>query len=217
MSDTYGLPAAGAGDSTEDWGDFAAEISDQVESFVLAVREIAAGESPETAVSLLLLQVSQVLLAGGRLGAVQDVVPDDRFEPDAGDDADLEGVRAALANLLEPVDEYTEVFDPYGDPPEVVTTSLSDDIADVVVDLVHGLQHYKAGRTVEALWWWQFSYLSNWGATASAALRALQSVISHVRLDATVQHDAELVVEDRLLAETAASAVAPPMGYVPRH
>ncbi|RKS75408.1 uncharacterized protein DUF5063 [Motilibacter peucedani] len=216
MSDTHTLVPTGDGQS-EDWGDFAAEISDQVESFVLAVREIAAGESPETAVSLLLLQVSQVLLAGGRLGAVQDVVPDERFEPDAGDDADLDGVRTSLANLLEPVDEYTEVFDPYGEPPEVVTTTLSDDIADVVVDLVHGLQHYKAGRTVEALWWWQFSYLSNWGATASAALRALQSVISHVRLDAGAQHDAELVVEDRLLAETAASAVAPPQGYVPRH
>ncbi|NHC44406.1 DUF5063 domain-containing protein [Motilibacter aurantiacus] len=199
----------------EDWGDFAAEIADQVESFVLAVREIAAGESPETAVSLLLLQVSQVLLAGGRLGAVQDIVPDERFEPDTGDDADVEGIRSSLGNLLDPVDEYSEVFDPYGEPPEVVTTTLSDDLADVVSDLVHGLQHYKAGRHVEALWWWQFSYLSNWGSTASAALRALQSVVSHVRLDALAD-DPELAVEDRLLAETAASAVAPPQDFVPR-
>jgi hypothetical protein len=214
MSDTPTLPSAA--ETREDWGDFAAEIADQVESFVLAVREIAAGQSPETAISLLLLEVSQVLLAGARLGAVQDVVPVERFEPDTGGDADLEGIRSALAGLLEPVDEYAEVFDPYADPPEVVSTTLSDDIADVVVDLVHGLQHYKAGRTVEALWWWQFSYLSNWGSTASAALRALQSVIGHVRLDATVAHDEEMVQEDRLLAQTAADAVAPPVAYVPR-
>ncbi len=195
------------GDVAEDWGDFAAEIADQVESFVVAVREIAAGESPETAVSLLLLEVSQVLLAGGRLGAVQDVVPDERFETDTDDDPDVDGVRAALANLLEPIDEYTEVFDPYADPVELISTALSDDVADVVTDLVHGLQHFKAGRTVEALWWWQFSYLSNWGATASAALRALQSVVSHVRLDAAV--DEEILAEDRLLAETSAQALAP--------
>ncbi|WP_254710554.1 DUF5063 domain-containing protein, partial [Streptomyces lunaelactis] len=30
-------------------------------------------------------------------------------------------------------------------------------------DLRHGLAHYRSGRTSEALWWWQFSYFSNWG------------------------------------------------------
>lgn len=43
--------------------------------------------------------------------------------------------------------------------------------------------HYRAGRTSEALWWWQFSYFSNWGTTASATLRALHSVLAHVRLN----------------------------------
>ena len=189
----------------DDLSDFTAEVADQIESFIVSVREIAAGESPDTAVSLLLLQVSQLLLAGGRLGAIQDVVPDERFEPDTGSDADVEGIRASLANLLEPIDEYHEVFDPYGDR-DVVEMRLSDDIADVVTDLVHGLQHYRAGRSLEALWWWQFSYLSNWGGTATAVLRALQSVVSHVRLDADVE--TPTLVEDRLLAEVAAKAVA---------
>jgi hypothetical protein len=189
----------------DDFSDFTAEVADQIESFIVSVREIAAGESPDTAVSLLLLQVSQLLLAGGRLGAIQDVVPDERFEADTGFDADVEGIRTSLANLLEPIDEYHEVFDPYGDR-EVVDMRLSDDIADVVTDLVHGLQHYRAGRSLEALWWWQFSYLSNWGGTATAVLRALQSVVSHVRLDAEVE--TATLVEDRLLAEVAAKAVA---------
>ena len=65
------------------WG-LHVEIADQVESFCVAVREIAAAEDPDYAISLLLLEVSQLLLAGGRLGAISDVVPDERFEPDAG-------------------------------------------------------------------------------------------------------------------------------------
>ena len=80
------------------------------------------------------------------------------------------------------------------------TSRLSDDIADVMSDLLHGLQHYRAGRGSEALWWWQFSYLSNWGSTASSVLRALHSVVSHVRLDTPI--DDTIKVEDRLLAET---------------
>ena len=185
---------------SDDLTDFTAEIADQVASFIVAVREIAAGENPEHAISMLLLEVSQLLLAGGRLGAIHDVVPEERFEPDAGWDPDVDGVRASLANLLEPIDDYVEVFDPYDEKPEIVESRLSDDLANVLSDLVHGLQHYSAGRPVEALWWWQFSYLSNWGSTAGAALRALQSVVSHVRLDA--DGDDDILVEDRLLAET---------------
>ncbi len=200
MSDTTTEPA-------DDLSDFTAEVADQIESFVLAVREVAAGESPETAVSLLLLEVSQLLLAGGRLGAIQDVVPDERFEPDTDLDPDVEGIRVSLANILDPIDEFTEVFDPYGEP-DLVVNRLSDDIADLVNDLTHGLLHYRAGRSLEALWWWQFSYLSNWGSTATAVLRALHSVVSHVRLDA--QDDSPVVVEDRLLAEAAAAAAGHP-------
>ena len=69
--------------TTDDLGDFTIEIADQVESFCVAVREIAAAEDPDYAISLLLLETSQLLLAGGRLGAISDVVPDERFEPDA--------------------------------------------------------------------------------------------------------------------------------------
>ena len=192
----------------DDLTDFTVEIADQVETFVLAVREIAAAEDPDYAVSLLLLQVSQLLLAGGRLGAISDVVPDERFEPDTGFDPDVEGIRTSLANLLEPIDEYAALFDPYALEPELFTSRLSDDIADVMSDLLHGLAHFRAGRSTEALWWWQFSYLSNWGSTASSVLRALHSVVSHVRLDTAV--DDATVVEDRLLAETAADAVVKP-------
>jgi hypothetical protein len=45
----------------------------------------------------------------------------------------------------------------------------------------------------EALWWWQFSYVASWGGEASGALRALQSVIAHDRLDAEFESEQEVV------------------------
>src|SRR5450755_3557177 len=138
---------------TDDLSDFAAEIADQVESFVIAVREVARGAEPGGAVSMLLLEVSQLLLAGGRLGAIGDVVPTERWEPDAGPDPDIDELRERLAVLLGPIDRYVEVFDPYEAPPSAANFVLSDDLAGVTGDLLHGLQHYRAGRANDALGW----------------------------------------------------------------
>ncbi|MGY1437073.1 DUF5063 domain-containing protein [Streptomyces reniochalinae] len=168
---------------TQDPDDFAVQISDQVHSFIVSVAEVAKGDEPDSAVPYLLLEVSQLLLAGGRLGAHEDIVPDERYEPDVGPEADVDELRERLATLLDPVDVYSEVFDPYVPRSAPVACRISDDLADIITDLRHGMAHYRAGRVSEALWWWQFSYLSNWGPTASAALRALQSLVAHVRLD----------------------------------
>ncbi|MFH9106500.1 DUF5063 domain-containing protein [Streptomyces albus] len=168
---------------TDNPDDFAVQISDQIESFIVSVTEVAKGDEPDSAVPYLLLEVSQLLLAGGRLGAHEDIVPDERYEPDVGPEPDVDELRERLAALLDPVDVYSEVFDPYVPRATPVACRISDDLADVVTDLRHGMAHYHAGRVSEALWWWQFSYLSNWGPTASAALRALQSLVAHVRLD----------------------------------
>ena len=97
----------------QDPDDFAVQIADQIESFIVAVTEVAKGEEPGTAVPFLLLEVSQLLLAGGRLGAHEDILPDERYEPDLGPEPDADGLRERLAALLEPVDVYSEVFDPY--------------------------------------------------------------------------------------------------------
>ncbi len=168
----------------------AEETAVDAQHYLDAVTEVAAGSSPDTAVPMLLLAVSQVLLAGARLGAINDVVPSERFEPDAGPDPDVDPVRVGLANLLDGLDEYADVVDPLTSG-EVVEGSLSDDLADVAADLAHGMRHYRVGQVDEALWWWQFSYLSTWGLRASSALRVLQSLIGHLRLDA----DPETVAE----------------------
>jgi hypothetical protein len=173
--------------------DFAQQIADQVESFLLALRAIARGEEPGSSIPLLLLEVSQVLLAGGRLGVHEDFQPLEEYEPDPGPDPDLDDLRLRLAVLLEPVDAYTEVFDPYVDPPELVSSLLSDDLTSIASALAHGLRHFRDGRVDEALWWWQFSYVSSWGAEASSVLRALQSIVAHDRLDADFASEADQV------------------------
>ncbi|MGI5469978.1 DUF5063 domain-containing protein [Streptomyces sp. CA-132043] len=169
--------------ATQNPDDFAVQVADSIDSFIVAVTEVARGDEPDSAVPFLLLEISQLLLTGGRLGAHEDIVPDERYEPDIGPEPDVDELRERFATLLDPVDVYNELFDPYVPRSAPVACRISDDLADIITDLRHGLAHYRAGRITEALWWWQFSYLSNWGPTASAALRALQSLVAHVRLD----------------------------------
>lgn len=168
----------------------AAESARDAQIYLGTVREVAAGAAADTAIPVLLLATAQLLLAGSRLGAIQDIVLTERFEPDPGPDADLEALRDGLANLLEGLDDYADVVDPFT-AAELTRGSLSNDIVEIAAALAHGLDHYEAGRHVEALWWWQFSYLSTWGDRAASSLRVLQSVLSHLRLDV----DAETVAE----------------------
>ncbi|MGA8211514.1 MAG: DUF5063 domain-containing protein [Nocardioidaceae bacterium] len=196
----------GPTDEGHEYEEFAEQIADQVKSFLLAIRAISRGEATGgQAISLLLLEVSQILLAGGRLGVHSDFSPADEYEPDPGPDPDLDAMRLRLAVLLESVDAYTEVFDPYVDPPETVSSLLSDDLTSIAASLAHGLRHHLDGRIDEALWWWQFSYVSTWGTEASAVLRALQSIVSHDRLDAEFESEADQVAAADVLLDAARS------------
>ena len=177
-----------------DVGDELSSLADEsardARAYLSSVNEVASGASPDTAIPILLLAVSQVLVAGARRGAITEVVPDERFEADPGPDVDVDPARQGLASLFAGLDEYVHVVDPLVSA-EVARGSLSNDLAEVASALTHGLQHYQGERVSEALWWWQFSYLSSWGDSASRALRVLQAVLGHIRLDA----DADAVAE----------------------
>ncbi|MCL2849067.1 MAG: DUF5063 domain-containing protein [Micrococcales bacterium] len=166
----------------DDLRQIALQMAADARAYLTTVTEVAAGASPEAALPLLLLAVSDVLGAGSRLGAITDVVPSDRFEPDLGPDPDVDPLRDNLVNALEGLDEYTDVIDPLlGGETEQLT--ISGGLVSIAGALVQGLRHYEAGQVTEALWWWQFSYLSHWGTTASSVLRTLQQVLAHLRLD----------------------------------
>ncbi len=171
--------------------DFAQQIADAVESFLLAVQAMSREKNPGTVVPLLLVEVSQVLFAGARLGAQRDFAPTQEYQPDVGPDPDLDALRLRLATLLEPVDTYTYNFDVY--LPEIVEALLSDELTSIAADLANGLRHFRAGNIDEALWWWQYSYVASWGNSASAVLRALQSIVAHDRLDAEYESESDQI------------------------
>ena len=166
----------------EDWRPIADRIARQAQDFLDGVTALASGEGKDQTVPLLLLEVAQILLAGAQLGASQDIILPGNWEPDVGDDPDLDALRTGLAERLADVDEYAELFDPYQDT-QAMPFRLSDDLAAVAADLIHGLKHYQAGSAAEALWWWQYSYVNHWGTHGGAALRALHAVVAHARLD----------------------------------
>ena len=187
------LTSEGTAPMSEELVDFAQTIADQVESFLIAVQAVSREEEGGRAVPLLLLETSQLLLAGARLGMQVDFELSEEYEPDAGPDPDLDAMRHRLGVLLEDFDAFTVVFDPYDETPVLVPSLLSDELTSIASTIAHGLRHYRSGRVLEALWWWQFSYVSSWGSEASGVLRALQSVVAHDRLDAEFESEADQV------------------------
>ncbi|MCW2761940.1 MAG: hypothetical protein JWR85_2141 [Marmoricola sp.] len=171
--------------------EFAQQIADGVESFLVTLQAMSREKNAGTVVPLLLVEVSQILFAGARLGAQRDFAPTLEYQPDVGPDPDLDAMRLRLARLLDSVDTYTYNFDPY--VPDLVQAQLSDDVTSIATDLANGLRHFRSGDVSEALWWWQFSYVATWGSLASAVLRALQSVVAHDRLDAEFQSESDQI------------------------
>ena len=174
---------------SDDLRALADESATDARAYLTTMTEVASGSAPDAAIPMTLLALSQALVMGARLGAIEDVVPEERFEADTQED-ELDPMRAGVANLFEGLDEYADLVDPVTST-ELATGSLSNDVTVVAAALAHGLRHYDAGRVSEALWWWQFSYLSDWGERAASGLRVLQSVLGHIRLDADEESVAE--------------------------
>lgn len=159
------------------------EMAQAVADFIRAVEQVATGVLGDMSISLLLIQTSQLAAHGARLGALTDVVPEGKYEPDNGHEPEVDPLRLRLAEVLGHAEHYHAIDDPYFPAPEIVENSLADDLSGIVTDLLHGLGHYQAGRPIEALWWWQYTYLSTWGEDVVNAQGALRSLVSHLRLD----------------------------------
>lgn len=171
--------------------DLAQQVADAVEVYLLGLQAISRGEAAGAAVPLLLLEVSQLLLAGARLGAQVDFEAPTRYQPDVGPDPDLDAMRLRLAELLGDIDTYAHNFEPYD--PATLPSQMSDDLTMIATDVAHGLRHFRNGDAGEALWWWQYSYLASWGTSACGVLSALHSVVAHDRLDRDVEGEVELL------------------------
>jgi hypothetical protein len=190
--------------SDHEFEDFGQQIADATEAFLVALQEISRGEDAGSAVPLLLLEVSQLLLAGARLGAQIDFEPPTEYQPDVGPDPDLDAMRLRLAALLGDADTYAHNFEPYD--PETFPAQLSDDLTLIATDVANGLRHFRNGNLEEALWWWQYSYLASWGTNACGVLSALHSVVAHDRLDLDIEGEDEQIAAAEQLDVTVDSA-----------
>lgn len=175
---------------SEHWDVLAQDCAREARTFIATITELSTGSAPDATLSMTLLALSRVLVMGAHLGAVEDVIPEERFEADAGPDPELDPLRENLANLFDGLDDYADVVDPLTNP-SLTSGSLSNDLVGITSALAHGLSHHDAERELEALWWWQFSYLSDWGERGAMALRVIHALLAHVRLDV----DADLVAE----------------------
>ena len=126
------------------WRPLADRVAGNARDFIDGLTAVASGEGADETVPLLLLEMAQMMLAGAQLGASQDVILPGNWEPDVGADPDvaLDALRTGLANRLAGFDEYAEIFDPFADT-QATAFRLSDDLAAVAADLVHGLRHYE--------------------------------------------------------------------------
>ena len=70
--------------ASEGWHPLADRVAGQARDFLDGVAALAHGEGGDEAVPLLLLEISQILLAGAQLGASKDVILPDNWEPDVG-------------------------------------------------------------------------------------------------------------------------------------
>lgn len=180
--DPLDVPDTGVEGLSDDLIALAHTTAIEADQFLSTLTEVAAGTNPDAAVPLVLLAVSDLIACGSRLGAIVDVIPDERFEPDDGPDPDVDPLRTGLANVFEDLDEYVFVADPLTST-SLSQGSVSGDLAAISQALSEGLVHYRAGHLVEALWWWQYTYVALWGDVAANVLRVLLSVLAHLRLD----------------------------------
>src|SRR6202050_1409382 len=119
-----------------EWRTIADQIAANVRNFIDGVDALASSGGDET-VPMLLLEVSQILLAGAQLGASRDVILPGNWEPEVGADPDLDALRTGLSGRVGSVGEYAEVFDPYADT-SCLPFRISDDIAAGTPDLIPG-------------------------------------------------------------------------------
>ncbi len=83
-----------------------------------------------------------------------------------------------LAAKLGPANRYWKVFDP-PDKQSLVSTTLSDDLADICLDLERGLalQAARPSRN-DFLWKWRFDFRNHWGRHAVSALTAIHHTVA---------------------------------------
>jgi hypothetical protein len=87
-----------------------------------------------------------------------------------------ESPTAALSTLLGRYDPYLEIFDPYVQE-EPVHGVISDDLADIDLDVVNPLISFDAGHVNDAVWQWRFNVRGHCGDHIVDTMRAIHRLV----------------------------------------
>jgi Domain of unknown function (DUF5063) len=149
---------------------------DTVDSFAATARAFCAfatgSDGSDMSVVGALKQLSELYRAGLSLPpAWADDVGD---ADDAIDrltiDMDLVVERASAL----PVSIYWKIFDPFTTPvEEPVCGAISDDLADIFLDISRGLAYFDSRRKADARYQWAWHFQYHWGEHVVGAMRAL--------------------------------------------
>ncbi len=169
---------------SDEWTVLSEQSAADAQVYLLTMREIASGNSPEAAFPMALLALSQVLVIGrpARRDRGRRAGRAVRARPRPGSRRSTRCARTSPTCSRASTSTPTSSTRCSRPSPRWATSATTWSTSPR--RLSHGLSHQAAGRPVEALWWWQFSYLSHWGERAASALRVVQALLAHVRLDA---------------------------------
>jgi hypothetical protein len=123
------------------------------------------------------MRQARILLAELHLAAVR--------LPDLGIGKDLDATQISQdewSRVFErfdklPVTTYTDVFNPLKEK-EPVTSSLSDDLADIYRDVKGGLDLFDSKHPIDAAWEWRFNFQIHWGQHLVGAQRAIHEYLA---------------------------------------
>lgn len=144
------------------------------ELFVALVREYKAlvDSAPQRTAHSFLLACARVLC---RLYAAGLDLP--HVEPTENDIVEsAESPDKRISALLGMYDYYLEVFDPYQNE-QPVGGLISDDLADIYLDLVNPLRAYDEGRHLDAVWQWRFNLGTHCGNHMVDTMRAIHRLV----------------------------------------
>ncbi len=144
--------------------------------YISTVDNISEQTMPHDFLSKCLLLLPQIYALGLQL-------PD--VEPEISDvsNSNFAYPTSSIMKILGKYDLYNEVFDPVFDE-DIVTSSISDDLADIYKDLKDPLSEYDCGKENDAVWAWRFNILGHCGDHIVDTLRAIHRLVNdHMPMD----------------------------------
>lgn len=112
----------------------------------------------------------EVYAYGMRIGHIEPAT-------DTLNDHEVDSPMSKLMGFLGKYDPYHMVFNPLGKK-KAITAPLSDDLADIYLDLKRPLLTYESGNVAEAQWHWRFNIRDHCGQHIVHAMAPIHQLVN---------------------------------------